>query len=50
MPQLRRDIMRAAIRDSVLEIIAQGLVVKDSRALKAPDDLKKAAIQLLSER
>jgi len=50
MPQLRRDIMRAAIRNHVPEVIAQGLAAKDPRAIKAPDNLKEAAIQLLSER
>lgn len=43
MAQLRRDIMRAAIREKNLTIIAQGLVAKDSHALKASHELKVAA-------
>ena len=48
MPQLRRAVMRAAVVNEVLEIIAQGLVNKDAHALKASDELKSRALQLYS--
>lgn len=50
MVKLRRHIMRAAIRDGVLEVIAQGLVSNDRHARKAPAELKDAAVQLLADR
>ena len=50
MPQLRRHIMRAAVRDEVLEIVVEGIILKDPHALKAPDRVKQAAIQLLTQR
>lgn len=43
MAQLRRDVMRAAVRLRIGAIVAQGLVAKDPIALKAPEDLKKQA-------
>ena len=47
VPQLKRDVMRAAIRQKVLPIIAQGIVAQDPRALRAPDDLKRQALDSL---
>lgn len=44
MVQTRRDIMRAAIRNRVLPVIAQGLAANDPHAKKAPDELKQAAL------
>lgn len=44
MAQLRRDVMRAAIRNRNLTIIAQGLVARDPHAKRADDDLKRAAV------
>lgn len=44
MVDTRRDIMRAAIRQRVLPIIAQGLAANDRHARKAPDDVKQAAL------
>ncbi len=44
MPDLKRDVMRAAIRLRRLEIIAQGLALKDRHALKAPEELRIAAL------
>ena len=43
-PQLKRAVMRAAIQREILEIIAQGLTAKDPQAFKAPDELKKRAV------
>lgn len=56
MPQLRRDVMRAAVRAAstgqpgtavipeMLTIVAQGIVARDRHALKAPDIVKNAAL------
>ena len=43
MNQLRRAIMRAAIKLEVAEVVAQGLAIKDPQAKKAPDALKQLA-------
>lgn len=43
MPQLRRCIMREAVRLRNVVLVAQGLALKDPHALKAPDDLKALA-------
>lgn len=48
MNQLKRDIMRVALRKEIPEIIAQGLVNGDKRALKAPADLKAKAATLIA--
>jgi AcrR family transcriptional regulator len=47
MTQLKRALMRAAIAQEVIEIIAQGLGAKDADALKAPEKLKQKAVQLM---
>lgn len=47
MTQLKRGIMRAAITTGVLEVLAQGLSVKDKDAEKAPDSLKQLAAATL---
>lgn len=48
MTQFRRDIMRAAVRQKNLRVIAQGLMARDPHALKAPEELRKAAAQSIS--
>jgi len=48
MTQLRRDIMRVAIRDNILEIIAQGLVERDKHAQKATQEQRTAAAKLIA--
>ena len=47
VPQLKRDVMRAAIKQKLLPIIAQGIAARDPRALRAPDDLKRQALDSL---
>ncbi len=47
MTQLKGDVMRAAIKQKIPEIVAQGLASCDERARKAPSALKQEAIQLL---
>lgn len=44
MTELRRSIMRAAIKREVLEIVAEGLTTRDKQAAKASDDLKRRAL------
>lgn len=46
--QLRRSVMRAAIKDANLKVIAAGLGLQDPDARKAPPELKEAALKLLS--
>ncbi len=47
MSQLRRSIMRAAVKREVLPIIAQGIVDRNPSALAAPPELKARAIATL---
>ena len=47
VPQLRRAVMRHAVRIECLEVIAQGLAAKDRHALKAPVHVKMAAAATL---
>ena len=47
MLKLRRAVMRAAIKRECLPVIAQGILAKDRRALKAPSELRKLALQTL---
>lgn len=48
MVQLKRDVMRTAIRERVLEIIGQGVACGDKHANKAPKGLKQQAINYLA--
>lgn len=48
MIRLRRDVMRAAVRERNLAIIAQGVAMRDRQAMKAPDELKQAALATLA--
>lgn len=48
MPDLRRDIMREAVRVECLPVIAQGLALRDRHALKAPEELRRRALQALT--
>jgi hypothetical protein len=47
MEQMRRHVMREAIRTENLAVLVQGLVAKDRHALKATAELKAAAIATL---
>lgn len=44
MAKLERDVIRKAIRDEDVTIIAQGLASRDRRFYRIPDDLKQRAI------
>lgn len=48
MAEFRRDLMREAVRVGCLPVIAQGLAVRDRHALKAPPELRAAALQSLA--
>lgn len=48
MPQLKRDVMRAAIRSETLAIIAHGVAIRDPHALKAPAELQQRAVASLA--
>ena len=48
MNQLKRDIMRTAVKRGVPEIVAQGLTNKDRHALKASKGLKAQAAHLIA--
>lgn len=47
MTQLKRDVMRYAVREGKLPIIAQGLAAGDPHAKKAPQELKERALASL---
>lgn len=48
MPALRRDIMREAVRVECLPVIAQGLALRDPHVLKAPEELRRRAVEALA--
>lgn len=45
MQQLRRAVMGEAVRTRHLRIIAQGLAAGDTRARKAPEDVRRQAVE-----
>jgi len=49
MAQLRRRIMREAVRLECLPVIAQGLAVRDPHAMAAPAELRQRAAQHLAQ-
>lgn len=48
MTQLRRAVVRRAIRDRLLDILAQALAANDPVAKKAPEELRRAAVATLA--
>jgi hypothetical protein len=48
MVNLRRDVMRAAIRLGIAEIVAQGLANNDAHARKASPELKEKAARIIA--
>lgn len=44
MPELRRAVMREAIRTECLPVVAQGVTSRDRHALKAPAELQRKAV------
>lgn len=49
IPKLKRAVMRAAVREGVLPVVAQGLAQGDTHAMKAPLELREKAIASLME-
>ena len=47
MAQFRRSLMRAAVHQRNLAVLAQGLAARDHEALKAPASLRDAAANTL---
>lgn len=47
MPQLKRAVMRSAIKNEVIPIVAEGLAAKDPHASKAPAEIKAKAATLI---
>jgi len=45
MTQLKRTVMRHAVTEGTLPVIAQGIANRDPHALKAPEEMRKAAVQ-----
>jgi hypothetical protein len=43
MAELRRAVMRAAVAAGTLRVVAEGLVLGDKHALRAPESLRAAA-------
>ncbi len=48
MVKLKRSVMRAAVNQEVLEIVAEGLATGDKCARKAPQELKEKAVALFA--
>lgn len=48
MTVLRRDVMRHAVREEILPIIAEGLAARDPHAQRAPEPLKRRAIDSMA--
>lgn len=48
MIELRRSVMRAAITQRALRVVAEGILARDKYALRAPDDVRLAAARLIS--
>jgi AcrR family transcriptional regulator len=47
MDQLQRKIMREAVNRGALRVLAQGLAVNHTEALKAPDKMRERAADLI---
>lgn len=50
MPEMRRAVMRQAVKRGILSIIAEGLVNGDKHATKADPDLKQRALASLTDK
>lgn len=46
--QLRRDVMRAAVKNRIVAVVARGIALRDPYALKADPALREAAAAHLS--
>lgn len=50
MPDLRRTLMRAAVTREILDIVADGLALRDPFAMRAPDRVKNEALKTIAAR
>lgn len=48
--QMKRDVMRAAVRQGVVAIVAHGLLVGDPHAKKAPPELRVKINEYMAKR
>ena len=48
MTQLRRTLVRAAIANEILPVVAQALALRDPHALRAPQELRERAAASLT--
>ena len=48
MAKLQREIIRRALREEIVEILAQGLVRRDKRVMKMPEPLKSKVATYLT--
>lgn len=48
MVNLRRSVMRHAVAEGELKVIAEGLVTRDPIATKAPEDLRRRALATIT--
>lgn len=49
MAATRRSMIRAAIANEVLQVVAQGLAIRDVHAMRAPADLRERAAGSLAK-
>lgn len=49
MAKMRRDLMRYAVQQRNARVVGQGLAMGDPHAQKAPDDLKRAALEEMAQ-
>lgn len=47
MGQFRRQLMRLAVSEGCLAVVAQGLAAGDPQALKAPESLRRRAVEAM---
>lgn len=45
---LKKEVLRAAIEKGIVEIVAQGLGMRDPEALKAPEEIKQKAFSFMN--
>lgn len=50
MTEIKRSVMRRAVRERCLPVVAEGLSRSDRTARKAPDDLKQEAASWIQSR
>lgn len=47
MDKMRDEVMKVAIRDEILPIVAQGLLIRHRVATKAPEKIRRQAVESL---